>query len=307
MTVALMLDQDDAEPDLRGATALDARFDYGTAFGRTIGWITEAEQSVLRQKKVAIAGMGGVGGAHLLTLARLGIERFAIADPDVFELANFNRQAGASMASLTRGKVEVMGALARDINPTMAVEGFDEGISEGNVDAFLEGADLYVDSLDLFALDVRRLVFERCAARGIPAISAAPLGMGTAWMTFLPNRTTFEEFFRLEGYPPDEQLLRFLIGLAPTAMQRFYLAERDALNLTTRLTPSTPMAIDLCAGVAGTTALKILLGRGRVLAAPWGLHFDAYAQRFRRTWRPGGNRNPVQRFLIFMARRNLRR
>ena len=51
-------------------------FDYGTAFSRNIGWVTAAEQETLRGKRVAIAGLGGVGGVHLLTLARLGIEHF---------------------------------------------------------------------------------------------------------------------------------------------------------------------------------------------------------------------------------------
>ena len=51
-------------------------FDYGQAFSRNIGWVTEAEQEKLRNSRVAIGGMGGVGGVHLLTLARLGISRF---------------------------------------------------------------------------------------------------------------------------------------------------------------------------------------------------------------------------------------
>ena len=46
-------------------------FDYDQAFSRNIGWVTEAEQSKLRNARVAIGGMGGVGGVHLLTLARL--------------------------------------------------------------------------------------------------------------------------------------------------------------------------------------------------------------------------------------------
>ena len=53
-------------------------FHYQTAFSRNIGWVTETEQALLRGKRVAIAGMGGVGGAHLLTLARLGIGAFHI-------------------------------------------------------------------------------------------------------------------------------------------------------------------------------------------------------------------------------------
>ena len=70
-------------------------FTYDLAFSRNIGWVTRDEQHDLRDKRVAIAGMGGVGGSHLLTLTRLGIGGFHLADFDTFELANFNRQAGA--------------------------------------------------------------------------------------------------------------------------------------------------------------------------------------------------------------------
>jgi len=48
-------------------------FDYEEAFSRNIGWLTEAELRQLRGKRVAIAGLGGVGGAHLLALTRLGV------------------------------------------------------------------------------------------------------------------------------------------------------------------------------------------------------------------------------------------
>ena len=66
-------------------------FNYHQAFSRNIGWVTAEEQELLRHKRVAIAGMGGVGGIHLLTLARLGIGAFHIADFDVFDIVNFNR------------------------------------------------------------------------------------------------------------------------------------------------------------------------------------------------------------------------
>ncbi len=67
-------------------------FDYAQAFSRNLGWITEAEQLRLRYATVAIGGMGGVGGHHLLALARMGVGNFRIADYDNFELVNFNRQ-----------------------------------------------------------------------------------------------------------------------------------------------------------------------------------------------------------------------
>jgi sulfur-carrier protein adenylyltransferase/sulfurtransferase len=67
-----------------------SEFSYDAAFERNLGWFTEAEQLTLRGKCVAIAGLGGVGGVHLITLARLGIGAFHIADFDRFSLANFN-------------------------------------------------------------------------------------------------------------------------------------------------------------------------------------------------------------------------
>ena len=75
-------------------------FDHGEAFSRTVGWVTAEELESLRGKRVAIAGVGGAGGAHVLTFARLGVGALTLADPDAFELHNFNRQVGATMASL---------------------------------------------------------------------------------------------------------------------------------------------------------------------------------------------------------------
>lgn len=108
-------------------------FDYGRAFDRNIGWVTVAEQQVLRGKRVAIAGMGGVGGVHLITLARLGIASFHIADFDDFGIANFNRQAGAMMSTLGKPKVEVLSGMARDVNPEADVTLFAKGVGAQNL------------------------------------------------------------------------------------------------------------------------------------------------------------------------------
>lgn len=43
-----------------------SRFDYSEAFSRNIGWVTPEEQEILRHKKVAVGGLGGVGGNHLI-------------------------------------------------------------------------------------------------------------------------------------------------------------------------------------------------------------------------------------------------
>ncbi len=281
-------------------------FDYQRAFSRNIGWVTEAEQQVLRGKRVAIAGMGGVGGAHLRTLARLGVANFNIADFDRFEVHNMNRQAGAFMSTLGQPKVEVMAAIGRDINPQADIRTFGEGVTPANIDEFLRDVDVYVDSIDFFAMEARRMLFRACYERGIPALTAAPLGMGVAMLGFARPGMSFEQYFKVEGHEHQEQFARFIAGLSPAMLQRNYLVAPEAVNFIEQRGPSTGMACDLCAGMMGTSVLKVLLGRGSFRFAPWGMQFDAYRQRLRFTWRPGGNSNPLQQLLLMLIRPRLR-
>ena len=280
-------------------------FDYQTAFSRNLGWVTEAEQHLLSARRIAIAGLGGVGGSHLLSLARLGIGSFHVADMDIFELANFNRQVGATIPNLGRAKAEVLTEMAAAINPELDIKTFPEGVALNNLDEFLAGVDLYVDGLDFFALNIRQAVFAACADKGIPAITAAPLGMGVALLCFMPGKMTFEQYFRMTGLSENEQLLHFLLGLSPAMLQSAYLVDDSRVDLAAHKGPSTNMACELCAGVAATHALKVLLNRGKILAAPYGLHFDAYRNCLKTTWRPWGNANPIQKLGLFIARKRL--
>lgn len=278
-------------------------FNYQQAFSRNIGWVTEQEQQKLRQAKVAIAGAGGVGSAHLLTLTRLGISHFNISDFDQFEVHNFNRQAGAMMSTIDQDKVEVMERLAKDINPELTINSYPEGIDESNVEAFLDGVDLYVDSLDFFALAARKLVFAVCTRKKIPIVTAAPLGMGSAVLCFMPGQMDYEQYFCFEGRSELDQYIQFLIGLSPSMLQMPYLVDKSRVDFKARKGPSTIMGVQLCAGMAATFALKILLERGDVIAAPYGLHFDAYRNKLKKTWRPFGNRGLLPRLMFAIAKR----
>jgi molybdopterin/thiamine biosynthesis adenylyltransferase len=278
-------------------------FDYDKAFSRNIGWVTHEEQHILRNKRVALAGAGGVGGIHLLTLARLGIANFNISDFDDFEVHNFNRQAGAFVSTLGEQKVDVMERMAKDINPEADIKSFPEGIFAHNVDEFLENVDVYVDSLDFFALEARKVVYQKCYEKSIPVVVCAPLGMGCASITFMPGKMTFEEYFRFEGKSEEDQYIQFLIGLSPAMLQRSYLVDESAANFKEKRGPSTPMSVSLCAGVAQTEVLKILLQRGKVIAAPHGLHFDAYKNKYVKTWRPFGNAGLIPRIMFKIAKR----
>ncbi len=282
-------------------------FDYSSAFSRNIGWVTEAEQARLRNSRVAIGGLGGVGGVHLLTLARLGVGKFNISDFDVFDLVNFNRQVGATMSSLDRPKLEVLTEMLRDINPEVEVRTFPEGVQPENIDSFLEGVDVYVDGLDFFVFNARRKTFAACEKQGIPVVTAAPLGLGTALLVFGPGGMSFEDYFGFEGCNGDEfeMAIRFLVGLSPGMLQRGYVADMSRVNLAEHRGPSCIAACQLCAGVAAVETLKLLLNRGGVKLAPWGSQFDAYRMRYIRTWRPGGHRNPLQRLMHYLVRAQL--
>ncbi|HOO50591.1 MAG TPA: ThiF family adenylyltransferase [Alphaproteobacteria bacterium] len=274
------------------------KFVFEEAFDRTIGWVTADELQTLRSKRVAIAGLGGVGGYHLLTLLRLGVSNFNIAEMDVVEIANFNRQACAGLSHLGENKIDVMLSLAKDINPEADFRVFSGGVQENNIHDFLRDADLYIDGLDFFVLDIREKVFSQCWEMNIPAMTTAPLGMGMAHLNFIPGKMSFDEYFGVSSVQGDDRCIKFISGLAPTMLHRPYLVDMSRVDFAERKGPSTPMACELCARVAGTEALKILLGRGKVRAAPHGMQFDAYSNRFRKTWRPMGHKNPLQ-ILLF--------
>ncbi len=281
-------------------------FEYDRAFSRNIGWVIQNEQAKLKKARIAIAGLGGVGGAHLLTLSRLGLANFNISDFDDFDIHNLNRQAGAFMPFMGKSKIETLARLARDINPEIDLRLFPQGVQPENVDEFLRDVDVYVDGLDFFALPARRMVFAKCREKGIPALTAAPLGMGVAFLYFSPTGMSFEDYFKVEGHESQEQYARFIAGLSPAMVQRDYLVAPEAVNFKEKRGPSTVMACDLCAGVMGTSVLKVLLGRGRMRAAPWGMHFDAYHQTLKHTWRPFGNSHPLQQLLLKFIRPVLR-
>ena len=109
----------------------------------------------------------------------------------------------------------------------------------------------------------------------------------------------------MKGQPTREKLLRFLVGLSPAMLQMNYLVDPSAADFENQKGPSTPMGCDLSAGVVGSMALKILLGRGNVPAAPRGIHFDSYRNRLSKTWRPGGMRHPLQQLMLSVARKRL--
>jgi molybdopterin/thiamine biosynthesis adenylyltransferase len=278
-------------------------YDYDLAFSRNLGLIQPEEQQRLRTSRVAIAGLGGVGGVHLTTLARLGIGRFHIADFDHFELHNINRQAGALCSTLGSEKSEVMQRMALDINPAADVKTFREGVTANTIAAFLEGVDVVVDGLDYFAVAARDLLYRAAHERDLPVVAAGPIGASAALLVFVPGGITWHEYFAMDLARDEiDKYVLFAIGTAPKATHMPYL-DRRYVSLAEKRGPSLSLAVQLCSGVAAAEVMKLLLKRGTVRAAPYFQQFDAYRGKFvvgRLRW---GNRGPLQRLKLALLRR----
>ncbi len=278
-------------------TRPDAESDwsYGEAFSRNLGLINAAEQERLRTTRVAIAGLGGVGGVDLVTLARSGIGKFTIADPDVFEMRNTNRQYGAMRSTEGKYKADVMCRVVHDINPEADIRVFREPIGPGNADAFLDGADLLVDGIDAFEIELRRLLYRKARERGIYALGAGPVGFSTVWTIFAPGGMSFDRCFDLNDQMSGiESFAAFIVGMAPASLQRSYM-DLSYLDFENHRGPSAGLACQLASGVVAAEVLKIVLQRGRIYAAPYYQQFDPYVGRLIRKRLFFGNRNPLQK------------
>lgn len=270
-------------------------WNYDDAFKCHKGLLTKEEQEILRNSTVAIAGMGGVGGIHLITLARLGIENFIIADSDIFNVVNFNRQYGAKMDNLGLSKAESMAKEVKLINPNIKIRIFNSFISKDNVIDFLDKADIFVDGIDFYNIYDRRLVYNECYKKDIWCISAGPLGFSTVCLNINPKGMSFDQYFDINDKMSYlEQLVSFAVGITPKHTHTRYMKIYDE-EVIKKTGPSLGLACNLCSGMVATEVIKVLLNRGNILAAPWYLQFDAYRYIFYKKHLWWGNKNPIQK------------
>ena len=190
------------------------QFAYEEAFCRNIGVVDEGLQARVRYTRVGMAGLGGSGGCCAEALVRLGIGAMHLADPDVYELVNFNRQLGARLTTVGRSKVDATARQLLDVNPELKLRRFPEGVTEQTSASFLDGVDLVVDGIDFFAVQDHRMLMAACRRRRIPVILAAPVGFGASVLVFPPEGVSFDEFFRLQNSTDGvEQIVAFGLGL----------------------------------------------------------------------------------------------
>lgn len=237
----------------------------------------KASSEALRNLRVAVPGLGGVGGAHAETMARMGVQAFHIADMDRFETSNINRQVGARISTLGKPKCAVLEEQLRSVQPGAVVVPFPAGLYEENLAAFLKDVDVVLDGLDFFCIEIRRALYREARARGIPVICAGPVGYGCSLLVFLPGGASFDEYFRIEpGMTKAEMLMAFGLGVAPGLAREM---DPSRLSADTKKGPALAPVCFSCAGFAAAEVAKIATGRGRITAAPKGLHYSLFRSR----------------------------
>ncbi len=287
---------DNLQAKLKQFGIYDQKQYHEQAFSRNIGLFSKKEQEALKNAKVAIPGMGGVGGVHLITMARTGIGRFHLADYDTYEPVNINRQYGARVPDFGRPKLEVMCEQALAVNPYLEITPFPQGIDESSLDPFLDGVQVVLDGLDFFQFEIRRTLFNRAREKGVYVVTAAPLGFSSAVLIFSPHDgMSFDEYFNIvDGMTTEQQYLAFAMGLAPRGTHMKYM-DLKKVSLENKAGPSLNIACQSCAAMAATEAVRIILNRGRIKPVPHYFQFDPYAQKFCRGKLYMGNRNPLQK------------
>ena len=264
-------------------------------FSRNIGLLSEHEQAQLLQARVAVVGAGGVGGLHILTLARLGLGKFNIADPDNFEAANVSRQFGAANSTYGRNKADVLAEMVKDINPQAEVTIFTEGVTEQNLDEFLGDSKVLVDGIDFFEFTTRRKIFIAAREKGIYAVTCAPLGFGSTLQTFSPDGMGFNTYFGTnENQSYERNLAAFAAGLAPNPYHISYL-DVSRVRMKEKTGPAVAPACTLAASLLSTEVVKIITGSQKVYAVPHYIQIDMYKRKLKNGYLWFGGNNPLQK------------
>jgi molybdopterin/thiamine biosynthesis adenylyltransferase len=210
-------------------------------------------QARLLAGRVLIIGTGGLGSPAALYLAAAGVGTLGLADGDVVDLTNLQRQIAHATADVGRAKVESAAAKCRAINPDVTVRLHPEHIRADNALPILKDYDFVIDGTDNFA--AKFLVADACHFAGKPYAHAGILRFEGQAMTVIPGQSgCYRCLFR---QPPPT-------GAVPSCSQAGVLG--------------------VLAGIMGTIqaaeAVKYLLGIGDLLTNRL-LVFDALKMRFR--------------------------
>ncbi len=205
-------------------------------YARNFGTLGFAGQAKLLAASVAVIGAGGLGGYIVEGLARAGVGRLLVADGDVFEEHNLNRQLLASEETLAVNKAVSASTRVASINGAVQVEALPVMLDDENGPRLLRGCTAVVDALDSLPA---RFMLERVARQlGIPMVHGAIAG-------FIAQVTTIF---------PEDQGLRLIYGSGAVP--------QHGVESLYGNPSGTPM---FCAGLQVQETIKLLAGLGEPL------------------------------------------
>ncbi|WP_320176338.1 ThiF family adenylyltransferase [Maridesulfovibrio sp.] len=161
-------------------------------YARNLSTFSAAEQRKLFFSKVAMVGIGGLGGHLLESLARAGVGHITACDGDSFEPSNLNRQRFAVENSLYSKKSEAAFEMIREVNPAVFLEVRPEFLDD-DFESFIRGADLVADCLG--GLEYRGKLKSAATRLGIPMVTASVAGWAGIVSTVFPGDNSPADFF----------------------------------------------------------------------------------------------------------------
>ena len=143
---------------------------------RTDILLGEEQRKIIQEKKVLVAGLGGVGGYCAEALVRLGIKNIVLIDFDNFDITNLNRQLFATVDAIGKKKIEVARQRLLAINPELKISLIDKFLDENNIEEVLkkEKIDFLFDCID--SLNSKIFLIKTALFLEIPLISAMGAG-----------------------------------------------------------------------------------------------------------------------------------
>ncbi len=216
-------------------------------------------QRKLEAARVLLIGAGGLGSPVAYYLAAAGVGTLRIADDDIVDRSNLQRQILHTEAGIGTPKVESAARALSALNPRTAIEPVAERVGSANVERLLEGIDVVIDGADNFP--ARYLLNDACVKLGKPLVYGA--------VHRFEGQASVFDAGRRRG---DAPCYRCLFPEPPSVDAAPNCAEAGVFGVL-------PGVIGL---IQATEAIKLILGIGTPLSGRL-LHFDALSMRFRET------------------------
>jgi molybdopterin/thiamine biosynthesis adenylyltransferase len=149
-------------------------FSYEEMVSRNAALLSATEQALLREARVLVCGAGGVGGAALQSLVRAGVGAVTIADRDVFERSNLNRQLFATADTVGKLKAPTTADSLLRINPSLAVETRGADWVE-QLDEILPAHQVVIDAMDDVAAGIA--LYRKAREHGVTVVGSYAVPM----------------------------------------------------------------------------------------------------------------------------------